>query len=459
MVQDIFRIPEGTPLTEELLRKYINKNKTITAARYAKLHRAYDNDYPIFHQAGKPVWKPDNRTAVNFARYITDTYLGFFAGIPVKVTGADDTVTQCLNDIDDANDSDDLNAEIAHITAIYGRAYRIAYVDGAGEIGSAYLDPTEAFALYDEGIKPRMLYFVRTYLDVNKVLRGSVSDDQNVHYFHFDGGLIWDEHFPHGFGSVPAVEFIMNTSRRGIFEDVLPLINTYNKALSEKANDVDYFSESYLKVLGAELDKKTIEFMRENRVINLKGGTATDVVVEFMSKPSGDATQEHLLDRLEAQIFRIAMVCNVSDDNFATSSGIALKYKLLPMVNLAARHWRKFAAGLNQYYKLVCANPVTPLKPDDWRGLKYVHTLNYPANISEEADTARKLAGITSRRTQLSVLSIVDDVDGELDEIEAEEAEEEAYKTQYNTNRTGGDDEGEDTDEAEEDPEAAGETV
>lgn len=438
MENPIFRLADDQTLDGDTLLKYINANKKITQRRYSKLWRAYTNDYDIFHAPRKPLWKPDNRTAVSFAKYITDTYLGFFIGQPVKVSSDDDAVMDYINQNDDRNDSDDINAEIASTTAIFGRAYRIAYVDEDGEIGSVYLDPMESFAIYNESIKPRMRYFVRTYVDNHKVLRGSVSDDMTVKYFHVQGDVVWDEEYPHGFGAVPVVEFVMNTARRGIFEDVLPLINTYNKALSEKANDVDYFSESYLKVLGAELDEKTIQFMRDNRVINLKGRTADNVVVDFMQKPSGDTTQENLLNRLERMIFTIAMVCNISDDNFATTSGIALKYKLEPMVNLATKHWRKFAAGLNEYYKLLCMNPVTPLNDEDWHSLKYTHTLNYPANVSEEAQTAAQLSGIVSKQTQLSVLSIVDDVNAELAQIEKENEDDTDYAAKYK--RTGGND-------------------
>lgn len=34
-------------------------------------------------------------------------------------------------------------------------------------------------------------------------------------------------------------------------------INAYNKALSEKANDVDYFADAYLKILGERIDDET----------------------------------------------------------------------------------------------------------------------------------------------------------------------------------------------------------
>lgn len=425
MIHDIFRVAAGTPMTDDLLLKFIKANDNISQRRYRPLWRAYNNDYSIYHAPKKAAWRPDVRVSANFAQYIVDTFEGFFIGLPIKVTSDDTDIASEIALIDAAADSDDVNAEWSTLISIFGRAYRICYVDEYGNIGTACLDPMESFAVYDEGIIPRMLYFVRTYLGYDKIRRGSISDDTQVRYFELRGGnIIWTDSHPHGFDGVPAVEGVLNNARRGIYESVLPLIDTYNKALSEKANDVDSFGEAYLKILGSKIDEETLKFMRENRTINFDGKSASDIVVDFLQKPSGDSTQEHLLDRIETLIFTTAMVCNISDDGFATSSGIALKYKMLPMINLAAKKWRKYAAALNQYYRLVCSNPVTILSPDAWQKIKYVHMLNYPANISDEADTAKKLDGIVSKRTQLSVLSIVDDVDAEIAQIEAEAAAE-----------------------------------
>jgi len=421
MALDIFRIADGQEMTDELLIQYIRKNDAKTNQRYKKLWNAYSGDFEIYHKPPKPAYKPDNRLAVNFPRHIVDSFEGFFLGIPIKVSSTDEAVMEYVNAVDAANDSDDINSELSTIVSIFGRGYRIIFVDEDGDIGTAYLDPMESFAVYNESIKPRMRYFVRTYLDANKVRRGSISDDTTVRYFSMEGGeLKWLEEYPHGFSSVPAIEFVQNRARTGLFEPVLPLCNSYNKILSEKANDVDYFADAYLKAQGMNIDKETIKFMRENRIINAKGTNAEKAIIEFLQKPSDDDTQEHLLDRIERMIFTIAMVCNISDDDFATSSGIALKYKLLPMTNLAARKWRKFASGLNEYYKLMCSNPVTPLEADDWTTLMYTHNLNFPANIYDEAETAVRLKGVTSKRTQLSVLSIVDDVDAELEQMAKE---------------------------------------
>ena len=80
-------------------------------------------------------------------------------------------------------------------------------------------------------------------------------------------------------------------------------------------------------------------------------------------------------------------------------------------------------------------NPVSPLRPEAAETLRFRFTQNLPANAEDEANTAAKLTGIVSRKTQLSLLSAVDSVQEELDRIEEEE-DREAYRTDYPTDRT-----------------------
>ena len=74
------------------------------------------------------------------------------------------------------------------------------------------------------------------------------------------------------------------------------------------------------------------------------------------------------------------------------------------------------------------------MKEDDWTILNYKFTRNFPANELEESQIAGNLTGVTSHETQLKVLSIVDDVQAELDRIKEEQ--DEGYDTEYATNRT-----------------------
>ena len=262
------------------------------------------------------------------------------------------------------------------------------------------------------------------YTDRDNNEWGSISSEYGVRYFKITGGVEWtDEDWqPHYFPGVPATEYVENSEKQGLFEPVLSLINAYNKAISEKANDVDYFADAYLKILGVTLDAEGVKHIRDNRIINFEGENAEKLIVEFLGKPESDTTQENLLNRTERLIFQISMVANISDENFGAATGIALKYKLQAMSNLEKTKERKFTSGMNRRYKLLFGHPSSKVQKDAWVELHYRFTPNIPANLLEEAQIAAQMEGITSHETQLKVLSVVDDVEGELEKIEEENA-------------------------------------
>lgn len=432
----LFRMNSEADVTAEIVEKFLKKNLILTNSRYDKLGNAYRNDYEIFHLPPKPPHKPDNRIAVNFAKYITDTMNGFFMGIPVKITAEDERIQKAVDFFNAFNDVDDHNAELSKICSIYGRAYEMYFVDEDGNIGMQATAPDESFIIYDNSILNRTKAYVRYYKDTDdNLIKGSVSDNSVVRYFNFDGSRVRfvDEEKIHGFDGVPAVEYVENKERMGIYESAMSQINAFNKALSEKANDVDYFADAYMKILGPRLDESEKQFIRDNRIINFEG--YENITVDFMAKPNADTTQENLINRLERLIFITSMVANVSDEQFGTASGIALKYRMLSMNNLAQMKERKFTAGFNKRYKLVFSNPILQMAKDDWLKLSYQFTRNYPVNLADEADTAGKLSGITSKRTQLSVISAVKSVDDELEQIQNEQ-DLSAVNIEFPTERT-----------------------
>lgn len=434
----MFRLPNDEELDLETLGEFLNKHKWWVEHRYHPLMDAYMTRYPIFNLPPKPDYKPDKRIAINFAKYITDTMNGFFIGVPIKIDCDDEKVAEYVEYLDQYNDQDDNNAELSKLCSIYGKGYEMYYVDDRGEIGITYLSPEDAFMIYDDSILERPRYFCRVYKDADDIVYVSVSDKTKVQYASMEGGLHWiaNSEKPHGFSGVPAAEYRENEEEIGIFEPVLTMINEYNEAISEKANDVAYFADAYMKVLGAIVDEGSLQQIRDNRIINFPGDSNGDLEVDFLQKPDGDTSQEHLLDRLEKLIFQISMVANISDENFGTSSGIALKYKLQAMSNLALTKQRKFTSGMNRRYMLIFSNPVSGMNPDDWVKLNYTFTQNIPANLLEESQIAGNLAGIVSQQTQLSILSCVDNVQQEIDQIKQDE--EDGVTDGFPTNRTVG---------------------
>lgn len=418
----MFRIPKDTEITTEVLSEFIDRHKRENVPRYTKLKEAYESKHEILNAAKKPNNKPDNRIVVNFPKYIVDTFNGFFIGNPVKITCDDKNISDKVEFLDQYNDQDSKNVEVSKLCSIYGKGYEMYYADEQATPCTVFLTPVEAFMIFDDSIIKRAKAFVRLYTDTNNEEYGSVSNEFGVRYFKVTGGVQFtdDDWQSHNFAYVPATEFIENEERQGIFEPVMSDINAYNKAISEKANDVDYFADAYLKVLGAKLEQEDMNFLRDNRIINLEGEDAEKIIVDFLGKPSSDATQENLLNRLERLIFQISMVANISDENFGGSSGTALQYRVLNMSNLMKFKTRKFDSGLYNRYKILFSHPSAGVAEDAWMQLKFSYTQNLPKNLLEESQIASGLEGVVSKETQLKVLSIVDDVKGEVERMEDE---------------------------------------
>lgn len=420
--QEYYIMSPETELTPEKLGEWLRRHKQ-DCARMQYLKDMYEGRHPIQLQPKKEPWKPDNRIVCNHAKYIVDRFNGFFLGIPVKTMHPDPEVAAELEAIQKFNDQDDNNAELSKYCSIYGSGFELLYRDEDAQICITYLTPLECFLIYDDSVARNPLYGVRYYKNTDGEIVGSVFTDSEIIPFSDRNGLHFGDPEPHYFDGVPLIEYIENEERQGAFEQVESAINGYEKAISEKANDVDYFADAYLLMLGVKVDENDLHFMHSNRIIQMGEMDADEmnaVKVEFLQRPSADATQENLLDRLEDQIYTQSMVANISDEDFGGSSGTALAYKLQPMRDLAASKARKFASGMNRRWKLVASSPASRMPSDAWMEIRYRFTENLPKNLLEEVQTAAQMAGITSRETQLSVISAVDDPQTELQKIAAE---------------------------------------
>ena len=395
----------STEFSTKLIQELISEHKEYIEA-YKELKDFYTGNHAILKQKAKEKYKPDNRLVVNFAKYIVDTFNGYFIGNPVSMFHEDKTVNDYLAYIDGYNDQSDNNAELSKICSIYGHGFELVFNDENSEVGITYMTPIDGFVVYDNTIQNKPLFACHYGLNDNDEEVGYFYTKEAVYQFAaVSGAYTIVEETPNVFGDIPMIEYLENEERQSIFENVKTLINAFNKALSEKANDVEYYADAYLKVLGAEIDEKTLQTLRDTRIINVSGDDT--LTVEFMTKPSADGTQENLLERLQKLIFEISMVANISDENFGDSSGISLRYKLQSMDNLAKSKERKFQSGMSRRYRLISNYPTSKIGENEWVNIQYKFTRNVPANLAEEADIAQTLSGIVSEETQVSVLSIV----------------------------------------------------
>ena len=437
-ITDDFTLPAGTEMTPELLVRLIEEHKESRVPRYLRLKAAYEGKYLIFDKDRnrKPDYKPDNRLGAPLAQYLCDTFTGYFIGEPASVRHASASQGKWLADFEADNEQEDKNAELAEESSKYGHCFEYLFQNEHGAPESTVLTPIATFLVKDDTVRHRPMYGVRYSYDENGGLQGEFMDASSVTAFSNDNGeILFDDPEPHVFGGVPLIEYVENKEKRGVFEGVLNLIEAYNKVLSEKANDVDYFADAYLVVEGAELPDDFKQDLREYRLINAFNNNGAPCKVYFLQKPDSDGTQENLIDRLEMLIFKTAMIPDISDESFGTASGIALKMRLLPMSNLAKKKERKFKSAMMRRYRLLANYPNKPF--DDWRGVEIVFHRNMPEDLASEAALAGSLSGIVSEETQLSVLSCVDDPKEEMARKEAElDKMADAMAGAFPTNRT-----------------------
>ena len=420
----LMTFPKDEPITVEVLTKFMEKHK-LEVARYEYLKNMYRGIMSIDDEPTKDPWKPDNRLTVNFTKYIVDTFTGYFNGIPVKKSHSDKEILSKLQEFDNLNDMEDEESELAKMACIYGRAFELLYQDEETRTNVTYNTPENMFMVYDDTIKQEPLFAVRYGYDDDYKLYGEVYTKETTYALNGTMGFYnMTEQAPNPFDDLPVVEFYFNEERMSIFESVISLVNAFNKAISEKANDVDYFSDQYLAFLGAAVEEEDLKNIRSNRVINYygEGSEAKNVDVKFLEKPDSDSETENLLDRLTKLIFQTTMVANISDESFGSSSGVSLAYKLQAMSNLALSFQRKFQSSLNSRYKLYCELSTNVSNKDAWKDIEYTFTRNEPKDIKEQAETANILKGITSEETALSVISVIPDVQAEMEKIKKEEA-------------------------------------
>ncbi|MGM9909664.1 MAG: phage portal protein [Limosilactobacillus vaginalis] len=419
---NIFIYPRGEELSISDLLRFIGKNQEL-AKEYQHNLEMYEGNHDILHNV-KRAFGPDNRLVANLPHYIVDTYNGFFTGIPPKITLEDKASNIMLQEWNDENSFQDKLSEISKQADIYGRSLAFVYQDEDSNTRIAFSSPATSFMIYDDTVARQPLAFVRYWKD---------NDEQQVGMVYYADKIVpfvnskFAEEKPNLYGLVPAVEFYGNEERQGVFDNVKTLIDELDRVLSQKANQVEYFDNAYLKVLGVNLDQdgdgKPDADLIGNQMIYSPDADAANADVEFISKPDGDNMQEHIIDRLVSMIYQISMVANLNDEAFAgNSSGVALQYKLLPMRNMAANKERKFTQALRNLYRIVfSAGAVLPdSQKDAWRDLDFDFKRNLPEDLSNDASIAQQLQGLVSHETLLKILPFVDDPKAELKRIKDE---------------------------------------
>lgn len=423
----VFRLASLDLLTNEVIKRMINKFKQTEIPRLNKLYNYYLDKNAVLLRTQEDETKPNNKIAHPYAKYITDTFTGYFMGEPVAYLS--DENIEPYKAILAYNDEEQENTNLARDCSIFGRAWEELYIDDDGQIRFTIIDPREVIAVYDEKIDDELLAVVRFYEKYNVVddktyLIVEVFNKDEVVTYQTGLGVDYLTEIDRkqlAFGFVPFVLYKNNKDDLGDYEEVLTLIDAYDSLVSDGINDFDYFCDAYLALYGYTADSDDIAQMKKNRVLLMDQGTNA----EFLIKDGDSAGLETTKSRLEKDIHKFAFVPNSSDESFSgNTSGVAMRYKLLGTENVASikeQYFRK--ALINRAEIISTMMPKFRLPSFDFRGLTINFTRNLPVNEDDVTAMVKNLNGVVSKETLLAQLPFIADAKEELDRLQKEQAQ------------------------------------
>lgn len=398
----------------------------------------------------------------NYAKYIVDIIKGYYLSEPVKYDNNDKREEKAQNGIDlvssveakidkktgklvrwDVPTLPEKEIDISPVIdcyhaqniaklddkngkniGIYGESMELLYAstDKIPMPRSAVYPPDQLILVQDNTVEHRDLFALwfekREKLDGSKYYAVSVysasarqdyiSTDCSKNNFQYNpvGGLV-----KHGFGAVPVVPYENNDERQGDFEQVTGLIDTRNGLLSDRLTDKHKFVNALLAFYGGVFSEDALEDMKQNKLID---GLPADSRLEYIQKTFDEAGLKILDDTLVADIHKMTLTPDMTDEQFAgNSSGVALKLKLLALNLLVKNKMTAMEEGLKKRWLLYNnwlsnAQRMTPVSIND---VDIVFTICMP--IDEQATVsmvcALKNAELVDDQTLLSLLWFVKD--------------------------------------------------
>lgn len=414
-----------------------------------ELEKYYDGENKIVKQ-GAVSGRPNYSINVNMSKYITDVATGYFIGKPVTYEAKNENTKTILEKIKDINKNccdDEIDYQVAGDMSVFGIGYQLVVVKEGTEpleerIIFKRLDPKRTFYVTDNTVlrEPLCAVYYYTYRE-NRQVKNTAYVYNKENLYTFDGygytlQLISVE--PHNMGDIPILQTLNNDDGYGDYFSITDLLDSLSLTLSNNTDDLQSIANAILAASGGTLNEEAIKNINTYRTANLPVGADMKWVVKDLNP---EAVRQHI-DTLLDFIFQISLVPDLSDDQFAGNlSGVAMEFKMWGIDQLRSAKEKKFRKTLYQRLKIILHLLQYRIKSNIEliNDIKINFYKNLPENMAQDYDIAKNLAGIVSLRTLLSNISIVEDVDKEIEQIQEEKAQE-LDNYGFNNNLNGGED-------------------
>ena len=422
----MYTLPKDTAITNQVLNDVIAYNER-HKGRFDMLERYYLGKHKITERT-KDDRLSNNKIVVNHAKYITDTNVGYLLGNPVDYQASENIDLAPVLNTYKKQTINDLDSEIAKDVSIFGLQYEYVYANENAEPKSCEVDNRNTIIVYDDTVEHNKLFGLNyrpVYKGEELIYYETIYADKKIKRVYQSSEKVLkqigkDE--PHAFGDVPFICYKNNPDLLGDFETVISLIDAYNILQSDRINDKEQLVDAILCLYGMDFESEQAEMLKDSRML---AGMPTDGRVEYLVKTLQEGDVDILRQNIEADIHKISMVPNMSDNNFVgNSSGVAIRYKLLAFEQNIKNKERYFEKGLMERFKLYnnflftqSKMPIVPTEEVD-----AVFKRNLPSNDFEISQMINNLADYVDAETLISQLSFIKDA-SEIVELKAKEDE------------------------------------
>lgn len=310
-----------------------NRNEIIELYRYYRNKTAIENK------------KKEVRENINFkigeARCleVTNFYKGYIFGEPIQYirrersnNGAtdDDAVASDINALNsfmaDANKAS-CDSSLGKWMLVGGVGYKMALpnptwtADGDEPPFDVFsCDPRRSFVVYSSDIDERPMMNVLYAKRKNGDIVFTVYTPLWV--FKFRQGHADVSVYRNPLGMFPMVEYSA-ADYLGVFEPVIPLVDALNALQSNRLDDVAQYINSFLAVIGAQIEEETYKKLEAWKMLCLPEGTDA----KYLSTPMSQADVQTLKDDLYQAILTITGTPNRNGGSSTSDTGQAVELR------------------------------------------------------------------------------------------------------------------------------------
>ena len=422
---------------KQIIRQLISKHISIVEHLKKNMHY-YQGKHKILNE------DRENKLICNHAKDISDTASSYFIGNPVSYKAETD-----ISDFTDALETagaDETDGDNGLELSIYGLTYEYIYTkEGESYLTTKNLSAENTFMVKDDSIEENELFAVYYYIKkddsgaapdryIATVLTRSYKYELNIEN-NSDYQPTTEPAVPHYLEEIPVIEYLNNKLAIGDFELQIPLIDAYNALMSDRVTDKEQFIDAILAIYGTLLADDEIEDengektdgleqamkrIKRRKVMEIPEGAKA----EYLTRTFDESGVEVLKKAIEQDIHKFSHIPCMTDESFGGNvSGVAMEFKLLGMENITKIKTRYYKKGLRKRIRIFCNFLSLQGKTVDPTGITMTFTRALPKNLLEISQIVSNLWGKVSRKTLLSQIPFVDNVDDALEALDQEREE------------------------------------